>query len=209
MIAVMLQTREKGDMAYHLVISLVVLLSLIVGAGYAWTYTPSYSLYQIRHALETHDYNLFTRYVDVDSVLDHALDELGTQKEHPSEDARPRGFLGKLARKGLFKLFTNEARDLTKVGLALVIEQAIKDPDRPLPDIPLGAVAAALWVGQRDGETIRFPVKVKKSERIQVRVRQSAEGVWRVVEVENLPVLLPVLQRQLSRTEREYESDTR
>src|SRR5688500_5886403 len=31
-------------------------LVLGVGGGYAWTFTPSYSLYCLKHALETHDY---------------------------------------------------------------------------------------------------------------------------------------------------------
>ena len=31
------------------------------GVGYAWTFTPSYSLYHIRHAFLAHDYAVFVQ----------------------------------------------------------------------------------------------------------------------------------------------------
>src|SRR5712691_4985572 len=82
-----------------------IVLLLAVGVGYAWTFTPSYSLYRIRQALETHDYVLFARYVDVDSVLDHGLDEVVGNEEKNAEGREPRGPLAKALRKGLLKNF--------------------------------------------------------------------------------------------------------
>lgn len=174
-------------------------LLLGVGGGYAWTLTPSYSLYCIRHALETHDYQMFLRYVDIDSVLDHALDELGEAELEEVEKPRLKGFLGKLVRKGLFKFLAGEAREVTKAGLSIAVEQAVKDRDRPLPQIPLFAVPAALWLGRSEGEMIVFPVKLKDGQIVEVKVRRTPLEPWRVVEVKNLRVLLPILQRKFAK----------
>jgi hypothetical protein len=179
---------------------LVLLAGLVlgVGGGYAWTFTPSYTLYCLKHALETHDYETFSRYVDIDSVLDHALDELGEAESGQAEKPRLKGFLGKLTRKGLFKFLTGEAREVTKAGLSIAVEQAVKDRDRPLPQIPLVAVPAALWLGRSEGELVVFPVKLKKEQIVEVKVRRTPPEPWRVVAVTNLQIIFPVLQRKLT-----------
>lgn len=174
-------------------------LVLSVGGGYAWTFTPSYSLYCLKQALDTHDYETFSRYVDVDSVLDHALDELGATESQGMEKPQLKGFLGKLARKGLFKFLAGDAREVTKAGLSIAVEQAIKDRERPLPQIPLLAVPAALWLGRSEGELVVFPVKLKKEQVVEVKMRRASPAPWRVVEVINLKVLLPAFQRKLEK----------
>jgi len=180
---------------------LVLLAGLVlgVGGGYAWTFTPSYSLYCLKHALETHDYEAFSRYVDIDSVLDHALDELGEAESEEREKPRLKGFLGKLARKGLFKFLTGEAREVTKAGLSIAVEQAVKDRDRPLPQIPLWAVPASLWLERAEGELVVFPVKLKKEQVVEVKMRRTLPEPWRVVAVSNLKVFLPTLQRKFAK----------
>jgi hypothetical protein len=167
---------------------------LLLGAAYGWTFTPSYSLYCIRQALKAHDYATFSRYVDVDSVLDHALAELLEDKDNDAGAPAPRTPLAKALRKGVFKKFARDARPVMKAGLEIAVEQAVKDRDRPLPEIPAIGVIAALWQGYRDGDTVRFPVKVRQGKRIEIRARQTAEGLWRVVEVSPVSALLPTLK---------------
>ncbi len=187
-------------------------LVLSVGGGYAWTFTPSYSLYCLKQALDTHDYKTFSRYVDVDSVLDHALDELGATESQEAEKPQFKGFLGKLARKGLFKFLAGDAREVTKAGLSIAVEQAMKDRDRPLPRIPLVAVPVALWFGRSEGELVVFPVKLKKEQVVEITMRRTSPEPWRVVAVSNLKVLLPAFQRKLEKSaseERNGESVNR
>jgi len=198
----MVTTPEEGrsshDWPRHLLIGSGIVVLLLAGLGYAWTFTPSYSLYWIRQALETHDYVLFTQYVDVDSVLDHAIDDFTGQGKTDPDELPLRGTLGKMLRKGLLKDFADGARAVVKAGLDIAVEQAVKNPDSQLPEIPASALLAALWVGRAEGDTVRFPIKVKKGDRIEVRARQTPEGRWRVVEVENLPALLPTLKSRLA-----------
>ncbi|MBI3302742.1 MAG: DUF2939 domain-containing protein [Deltaproteobacteria bacterium] len=178
----------------RLAISTGSFLLLLTGAGCAWTFTPSYSLYRIKQALEAHDYAAFSHYVDVDSVLDHALDEFVESKEKNAEEPGRRGSLARALRKGFLKNFARDARDVVKAGLEIAVEQAVKDRDHPLPEIPAFAVIGALWYKRADGDTASFPVKVKKGKQIEIKARQTPEGLWRVVEVANLPALLPTLK---------------
>jgi hypothetical protein len=181
-----------------------IVVLLMAGIGYAWTFTPSYSVYRIRQALETHDYELFTRYVDVDSVLDHALDELTNLESKNSEESTAHGPLAQaLRKKRPFKEFAEGARAMAKAGLEFVVEQSVKNRENQLPEIPASALVAALWVGRAEGDTVRFPIKVKKGARVEVKARRTPEGLWRVVEVENLPALLPALKPRSTREKTE------
>ncbi len=168
---------------------------LLAGLGYAWTFTPSYSLYHLRRALIAHDYATFSYYVDIESVLDHALEDLNDRRSR-DEDAQPRNPLEKFLRKKILKGLLNDATaGLAKAGLEIVIEQVVRDTSRPLPEIPAVAVLAALWQGHTEDGVASFPVKVKKGRTIDIRARQNSAGVWRVVEIDNLPALLPSLKR--------------
>ena len=69
----------------RLIVGLAVTIVFVLVGGLAWTFTPSYSLYHIQRALDTHDYERFARYVDIDSVINHAADELGLKPPEPDE----------------------------------------------------------------------------------------------------------------------------
>jgi hypothetical protein len=107
------------------------------------------------------------------------------------------------------KDFAEGARTVVKAGLDIAVEQAVKNPESQLPEIPASALLAALWVGRADGDTVRFPIKVKKGERIEVRARQTPEGHWQVVEVENLPALLPTLKSRFAAKRTKPQSEDR
>jgi hypothetical protein len=70
-----------------------------------------------------------------------------------------------------------------------------------MPQIPLAAVFAAPWLGYTEGDKKVLPIKVKKDKAIEIKVQRAPTGFWRVVEVTNLRVFLPMLQRYLSRSQ--------
>jgi hypothetical protein len=119
-------------------------------------------------------------------------------------DASLGGLLGKLMRKGLFKLLAGEAREVTKAGLSLFVEQAVKDRDRPPPYIPAVAPLAAWWLAQRDGDTAHLTFKGRKNRPIDVTMQRTPEGVWRVVAVSNLQVFLPKIKKHLEGLSRNH-----
>lgn len=176
----------------------LVIIALVIGGSFLfWRVSPGYSVYHIKNALEAHDYEQLTRYVDVDRVLDHTLDELGNRPADDSKDASLGGFLGTLLRKKVFKLLSGEARDVAKAGLSMFIEQTVRDHNRPPPEIPAFAPIAAWWIAQREGDTAYLTFNAKKDEPIQVTMQRTPEGVWRVVAVSNLQIFLPKLKKHL------------
>ena len=193
----MTDTVESSSRWSRVVIASAFVLLMGGGGFWLWRTSPGYSVYRIKAALEAHDFDGFSRYVDVDQVLDHTLNELGTNGVDDEGEASVGGFLGKLLRKEVFKLLTGDARDITKAGLSLFVEQAVKDRDRPPPEIPFIAPIAAWWLAQREGDIAHLTFTAKKDKPIEVTMQRTPEGVWRVVAISNLQVFLPKLKKHL------------
>lgn len=193
----MTDTMKPATRWHGILIGLAIIAVVIGGSFLLWRVSPGYSVYRIKNALEAHDYEQLTQYVDVDRVLDHTLDELGNSRADEGKDVPLGGFLGKLLRKEVFKLLSGEARDVAKAGMSMFIEQTVRDHNRPPPDIPALAPIAAWWIAQRDGDTAHLTFATKKDEPIQVTMQRSPEGIWRVVAVSNLQIFLPKLKKHL------------
>ncbi len=168
---------------------------LVLVSYIAWMSAPSYSLYQIQQALETHDYGRFARYVDVESVAGNAFDELGQFKQHKEDKPSAGDALVDLLRKGL-KSLSGEIRNVVSAGADIVVEQVITDRNRSLPEIPTWVIIGAVFAGETQDGMRRFPVPIKNGEEIEVTMRKSDEGVWRVVEVSNVEALIAQLKER-------------
>lgn len=168
--------------------ALVIVAVLLVGGGYTWLQTPSYSIYRIQQALRTRDHAAFRRYVDLDSVVGHAVSEVGGDLLSGTREPPRRGLAG-LLQKGVERLVEN-VPDLARVTTGFAVRQAFDNPDQRLPDIPLIAVVGALLVGEtRDG--VRYlPVTLRSGEEIEIGLRANPDGVWRVVRVTRVKALL-------------------
>lgn len=160
----------------------------------AWVRTPSYTLYRVKRAIDTRDLETFRRYVDLDSVLDHALREVGGKFFDQKKAGSPEGKSSQRpSRKGLlkdlFKRFAPEIKELLRDEARRVVEQAIVQP-REKPSIPYPVLVAAAWQVRREGEQASLPVKTKGGAIVEVRMRRVPEGYWRVAEVTNVKALL-------------------
>lgn len=189
----MTQPRFNSLKRFFIGIGLVTLL-LIVG-GIAWTFTPSYSVYHIQQALETHDYERFARYVDIERVVGNTFDELGLKKQAKKEPPSSRDSLVRLLRKGIQSL-SGEIRNIASAGVEIAVEQTITDRNRDLPEIPTLAVVGALFAEKTEDGLRSSPIPLKNGEKIEIKMDKSAEGVWRVVEVTNIQALLDQLKQR-------------
>ena len=176
--------------------ALVVTIVLLVGGGYAWLQTPSYSIFRIQQALRMRDHAAFQRYVDIDGIVGHAVSEVGGDLLAGTQKSPRRGLAG-LLQKGVERLVEN-VPDLARVTVRFAVRQAFDNPDQPLPDIPTLAVVGALLVGEtRDG--VRYlPVTLRSGEEIEIGFRATPDGVWRVVRVTRVKALLDELRASSS-----------
>jgi hypothetical protein len=73
---------------------LLVVIVIAAAAGWwYWTTTPQYSVLKIHDAVKSHDLASFQKYVDVDSVASHMVDDLLTK---PVQNALGPGIVGQL-----------------------------------------------------------------------------------------------------------------
>lgn len=169
----------------------------------AWVGTPSYTLYKVKRAVDTQDLETFRRYVDLDSVLDHALREVGgkffdQKKTESPKERSPRRPSRKGLLKDLFKRFAPEIKGLVRDETRRMVEQAVAQP-REKPIIPYPALVAAMWQVRREGEQASLPVKTRAGAIVEVKMCQAPEGYWRVVEVTNVKALLAEIKVKLRR----------
>lgn len=189
----MTQPRFNSLKRFSLGIGTVALLGIV--GGIAWTFTPSYSVYHIQQALETHDYERFAKYVDMERVVGNAFDELGLKKQAKKEPPSSRDSLVRLLSKSIQTL-SSEIRNVVSAGVEIAIEQTISDRSRALPKIPTFAVVGAVFAEKTEDGLRSSPIPLKNGEKIEIKMDKSAEGVWRVVEVTNIQALLDQLKQR-------------
>ena len=181
--------------------ALVIFPLIIAVSAYAWTQTPSYSVYRIQQSLKTRDYPTFTQYVDVDSVVGHALEELGHNKADTPQKKLPpsQNPLADLVRKGLQSLARN-VQEIAKAGAEFAVQQAFTNQDQELPQIPSAAIVGALVGGETREDVRYFPVPLQHCEELEIGLRYTSDGIWRVVQVTNIRALLEEIQRRYQRS---------
>lgn len=175
-----------------------IVLCILLGLGgvYAWMQTPSYAVYHIQQALKTRNYETFTQYVDIDSVVSYALEDLGRRvPDVPRQQDTPPDSLVGLLHRGLESL-TRDVQDLAKAGVTFAIQQTFQNSDLTLPQIPTIALIGTV-VGGETREDIRyFSVPLDSGEEIEIGLRHTPEGRWRVVRVTNVQALLKAVFRE-------------
>ena len=174
----------------------IVLCTLLgLGGVYAWMQTPSYSVYHIQQALKTRNYETFTHYVDIDSVVSYALEDLGQRVPDvpQQQDAPPDSLVG-LLHKGL-KSLTRDVQDLAKAGVTFAIQQTFQNSALALPQIPTLALIGTVIGGDTREDIRYFSVPLDSGEEIEIGLRHTPEGRWRVVRVTNVQALLKAVFR--------------
>ena len=183
-----------GRMKSLRAIVLCVLLGL--GGVYAWMQTPSYAVYHIQQSLKTRNYETFTRYVDIDSVVDHALEEVGqSMPDVPQQQDAPPDSLAGLLHRGL-KSLTRNVQDLAKAGVTFAVQQAFQNSDLALPQIPTIALLGTVIGGDTRGDIRYFSVPLDSGKEIEIGLRSTPEGRWRVVRVTKVRALLKTVFRE-------------
>ena len=176
----------------------VIVLCVLLGLGgvYAWMQTPSYAVYHIQQALKARNYETFTRYVDIDSVVSYALADLGqSAPDIPQPQDTPPNSLVGLLHKGL-KSLTRDVQDLAKAGVTFAIQQTFQNSDLPLPQIPTIALMGTVIGGETREDIRYFSVPLDSGEEIEIGLRHTPEGRWRVVRVTNVQALLKAVFRE-------------
>jgi len=161
-----------------------ILVTLVIGwwAIFYLPASPTWSLLWLRNAVENRDGDAAARYIDFQSVVQHAAKEVVEQ--NAAKD--PLGtFVGQAAVQLLSGPLSQMAEALTK--------QKVNEGD-PNLQIPAVAVAGAVFFLHRQGDTAWTKFTDRKGQTWEIRMARE-EGRWQITEVKNARQLLEKLQK--------------
>ncbi len=149
------------------------LLLLVGGVAYAyWRTTPTYALYRVGDAMKANDLALFGQYVDIDSVVGRAVDDIVMRHA-------PNGGLAS----GLALAMRPAMVEQFKSSLVTAVEHWQGDVDH----------RAELLAVTRDSQVARATVRLSPngSKPVLLTFLMRRNGLsWRVVEAENIAAAL-------------------
>ncbi|HAR95663.1 MAG TPA: hypothetical protein DCR97_06845 [Deltaproteobacteria bacterium] len=164
----------KIEFLKRIVLSILAVIVLI-GGGCATTGTPRESLSQLRSALLNHDAETALRYIDVDSITDHLVDDIlngyGTSDE------------------ALTSLGIGVGRNLQPLLLPLVTEAIRKQLRKAISsteDNPyFGSIRKAhiFYLNVTVEEDGRAFVEPKGKSDFAFRMAKTGEGYWKIVQL--------------------------
>ena len=144
--------------------------------------SPSYAVFQLKRAIDARDGEAAARYVNFESVVKHAGEEMVQQKAGDP--------LSQMLGQGAVNLFLKPLAQAAR-------SYAVKDVNDGAQDVqmPPAAVIGAMVLMHRDDGTAYTRFVDKKNQQWEVRMGRDDQGGWQVTEVKNIQQLLDRLQR--------------
>ena len=191
-------------------IALAVVLLLIIGglAGYFlwYTKTPEYSVYQIKKAVDKHDWSLFSRHVDTKNVIGKAFDDVvAVALEDNEMDESVKGLasgFAMLVRPMLVENLTDQVKTWVETGSFGDEEDKKKEAPKDKSDgLKADKISRDVDFDHWDYKGIANVDKgddttmvgvqlhndsLNKDFVLQVELKKTEDGYWRVREVKNL-----------------------
>lgn len=168
-------------------------LIILVFAGWAIFYlpdTPSYAIFELKHAIDNRDGNAAAAYIDFPKVVRNAGYEMVQEQSSSGGSNNVSSALGQLIGKGAVDLFSGPMAALLKRWAVEQVDNGAKEVQMP----PV-AVAGSIMMLHRNDDTAYTRWQDKKGRVWEVRMARE-EGGWKVTEVKNVKELLNKLKRQ-------------
>jgi hypothetical protein len=161
---------------------------LILAAISAWAVfylpnTPSWAVLKMKQAIDAHDGEGASRYVDFESVVKHAGYEM-IQKQGGTDPLS--AMLGNAA----IDMLTKPMAQMAKAWAVQKVDDGAREVQ-----MPGAAVAGSLVLLHRNGDTAYTDFTDNKGQEWEIHLARSDDGYWRVTEVKNIEQLLQKLQQ--------------
>jgi hypothetical protein len=199
---------------------LVLLLALVAGGYYYYNSlksAPGYALMQAAAATQTHDLTTFERYVDVDALTGHLVDDVASQGSNSLLTALVPG--GRFALQGTLRLLKPQ---LTKAAHAELkryvetgsLEAATAAAPKRLVNLSFTGLAGRIVGPDSKFKDIKYTTekgdealvgleftqpKYDTTMVLEVKLRKQADGHWQAKEITNTGELL----RHVARLEKQ------
>ena len=159
----------------------------LVGFEYWWRGTPPYSLAQIGRAVQTHDLQLFRKHVDLRSVANRMIDDAIVRNKGAADYALGQGMV-ELLRPRIVESFEAQIERFVETGQ--FPDDANKEgvSAKELNE-RIGKNIGPVAFTEIDGKVARVgltitPEDTKKPIIIDLKMRQTPDGYWQLMEVD-------------------------
>lgn len=185
---------------------LILATTILAYGGYSyWARTPQYALQQIVKAVETHDVELFRKYVDVNTVASRFIGDMMDSVTQDEESGDEASELGKNFGKGLVNLMKPRLTEIIAEQLDKYVEtgdlgksaQADKKEAISLTEVQdrIGKHIRDLKYVKKEGKIAIAGIgiyneKFQKELTLELKLREKDGGYWQLVELSNFGSML-------------------
>src|ERR1700722_3104457 len=161
----------------------ILILAAVAGwAVFYLPYTPTWAVLKVKQAIDARDGNEAAKYVDFESVVIKAGQEMVKKQGGPDP---------------LTAMIGNAAIEMLSKPMAQVARSwAVQKVDDGAKEVqmPGAAVAASIVLLHRNGDTASTDFTDNKGRRWRIHLARDPDGYWRVTEIEDVADLLQKLQ---------------
>ncbi len=151
--------------------------------------TPAFAVFEFKRAVDARDSDRAVRFIDFESVVKHAGYEMVDNK------ARNKDLLSQFLGKGAVELFSKPVAGMAESWARREVDTGAKEVQ-----MPAAAVAGAIVLLHRDGDTAYTDFRDHKGQVWEIHMSRTADGRWQVVEVKNVQQLLDRLMENNPKT---------
>lgn len=165
---------------------LLFFIPLVVLLGWFYIHsTPQYSLYQIRRAIISHDYEMFSKYVDIDSLVDSLIAQsLASQKSQVNQkEENEWEKMGSIVAQGLVSVMKPALKEQVKAVIKKQVESGESEEKKFLQaNKPIEAFTKVQV--RREGKIakVTFPNPDGDMTDTQMVMRQK-ESYWQLIDM--------------------------
>ncbi|MGH7949279.1 MAG: hypothetical protein ACREQF_08655 [Candidatus Binataceae bacterium] len=151
--------------------------------------TPSFTVLQLKRAIDARNGERAADYVDFDNVVRAAGYEMVKKRGGDP--------FGQVLGKGAIDLFAGAMAGVVRAWAVQRVNEGSRDVQ-----MPAAAVVGAMVLMHRDGDTAATAFEDRDGRKWDIRMARASDGRWRISEVRNIDELLRDLQMRESRRER-------
>jgi hypothetical protein len=164
--------------------------TVVIAAIAGWTIfylpaSPSFAVFQLKRAVDARDGEAAARFVDFESVVKQAGDEIVSERGAHGD------ILGQLLGQSALAVLSQPLANGARAWVKQEVESGAQDVQ-----IPAAALAGAVVMLHRDGDAAYTSFRDRKGQQWEVHMARDEQGNWQVVEVKNIRQILERLQRQ-------------
>ena len=154
---------------------MVLLISMVLISACTLKGTPRHSLAELKTALLNHDAGEAFKYVDVDSIVEHMVEDMFGQRESRSRTTRDA--FGVAIGRSIASALLPEAKQLVRKE----VRGAIESGDVAGYFEPIRKASVWYFTIEEEGDVAL--VTPRRDDKVRFKMERTGEGYWKIVQI--------------------------